>query len=203
MGRTIKFYQTPTGTYNAKLMYMRDPETLVEQQGRIEYVDTANNQIVLNSAGTDLSAIMNNLGSYVNLIDAQTGEIKATMQIRTLSGNNVTFKSAASGRRSAIYNKTIVYSIPSTVSVDDYICLASGTCVPFFGRALNNFLIQYAVAEARRRLEDNAALEQQVLDQFERRVERQWVGRETTTRVARRSPHWFGVVRRQWPRGRY
>ena len=203
VGRKLRFYPTPTGTYNAKMWYMRSPETLVEPQGRLEYVDSGNNQILVDSIGSDLTSTMNALGSYVNVIDAQTGEVKATMQIKTISGNNITLKSAASGRRSTIYNKTIVYSIPSTVNVDDYVCLASGTCIPYFGEGINNFLIQYAVAEARRRLEDNPDMELRVLDDFRDRVIGQWSGREATQRVARRSTKWYGQIRRPWPRSQF
>lgn len=203
VGRKLQIYPAPSGTYPAVLWCMRSPQSLVPVRGRIENVDIANNQLYITGLSSSVTTTTDDLASYVNIIDATTGEVKATMQVKTITGNSVKFKSMQSGRRSSIYNQAIVYEIPDNVEVDDYICLASGTCVPFFGEGITNFLIQYAVAEVRRRLEDNPDIEQRVLAEFERRVERQWVGREVQQRVARRSPNWISKrrSRRYVPRG--
>lgn len=202
IGRKIRFYPAPSGTYNAIMWYFRTPPSLTESQGRIEYIDTVNNQIHVDSIGSSVVSTSNALGSYVNLINASTGEVLATMQVSSVSGNEMTLKTAQSGRRSVVYNQDIVYSIPSTVGVDDYVCLAEGTCIPVFGEGLANFLIQYAVAEVSRRLDDNADLEQRILSEFERAVERQWAGREHQLRITPKSPNWTNRLIRPYPRGR-
>ena len=188
-GRTIHFYGTPDGSYNARLWYMREPETLVKSQGRISYINYASGQFTVDSIGDDLSSSVTNLSCFFNVVDAQTGEVKGTYQAATVTSNQITIK-AANPNRTTIYNKPVETVIGTSIEVDDYICLTSGTCVPFMKHPMSNFLIQFAVAEIRRRLTDNADMETRVLRDFEKLIERQWAGREVQQRVAKRSAQW-------------
>jgi len=189
-GRTMRFLGTPSGTYDARIWCMREPETLVESQGRIIEIDVGTGELTLDAVGSDMTTSLAALKCFFNVIDAQTGEIKGTYQTSNISDAVITIKDATPSR-TTIYNDTVETTLGSTISQDDYICLAGGTCVPFMKHPLSNFLVQFAVAEIRRRLEDNGEMEARVLKEFEREVERQWAGRELQQRVSRRSNKWL------------
>jgi len=149
----------------------------------------ASNYIYVDSVGADLSTESDQLESYVNLIDGGTGLVKATMQIQNIQGNKITFK--ATPIRTTVLDLTVAGAIPSTIEGDDYICSISGSCVPFMKKPFSNFLVQYAVAELKRKFgETDANLEEQVLKKFESQIESQWSGRSNALRVNNRSNNW-------------
>lgn len=194
IGSKFRLIPTPTASYTLRLWYLKDPPALVKPQGRITLINTASNYLIVDEAGEDLSTDLTSLDSYVNLIDAQTGNVKCTLQVQSVQGNKITFKS--SPNRSTVMNLDVSSAIPSTVEQDDYICLAKGSCVPFFKKPFTNFLIQYAVAEIQRKLGGPADIEQQVLKGLEQQVERSWVGREVSHRVQKVSKQWSVPSRR-------
>lgn len=190
-----------------RIWFLREPAPLVTGQGRINIVNTAGNYIVVDGVGSDLTTEADQLNSYVNIIDAQTGNRKASFQIKNISGTQISFK--ASPARSTVLNTTIDTDMSSltindatnegadiVIEPDDFICILRGSCVPFFKKPFSNFLIQYAVAEIRRKLGGAAELEQQVLQKLEEQVERSWVGREQTLRVKKANDSWSQPVRR-------
>lgn len=195
-GRTIIIVGTPNGSYNARLWYLRNPEKLVLPQGRITIANTASNYVILDSAGSDLTTESDQLGSYVNLIDGQTGEIKGSLQIQSISSNRIGFRSTPT--RSTVLNRTISGSLSSLeASQDDYLAPITGTCVPYFGRPTTNFCIQYAVSELTRKLGGSAEMEERILEKFEKQLERNWAGREQQLRVKKRARAW-GIPARRW-----
>lgn len=200
-GRKIRFLPTPTGTYNARLWFLRDPEKLVPPQGRVTIMNSTSNYCILDQAGSLLSTEADQLESYVNWIDGQTGDIKGTLQIQSIQGNKVTFRTVPA--RATVLTRSVVGGIAQcnntdfAPAVDDYIAPIDGTCVPYYGRPTCNFLIQYAVAEIVRKLGGASDQEQQVLQKFEQQVERTWVGREQQLRIKKRSQNW-GVPTRRW-----
>lgn len=197
IGRKIRLIPTPTGTYNARMWYLRNPEKLVLPQGRITVINTTSNYVVVDSAGSELTTEADQLGSYVNVIDGQTGEIKGTLQIQILSENKVTFRTVPT--RSTVLNRTVSGSLSSlSIGLDDYLSPVDGTCVPYYGRPVCNFLIQFAVAEITRKLGGSADMEEKVLEKFEKQVERTWVGRETQLRIKKKSPNWGVPINRWW-----
>lgn len=199
IGRKIRIIPTPSGTYDARLWTLRSPEKLVLPQGRITVVNSVSNYVVVDTAGSSLTTESDQLGSYVNVIDGQTGEIKGSLQIQILDDNKLTFRSTPT--RSTVLNRTIsggVSSLTLVPQVDDYIAPIDGTCVPYFGRPLSNFLIQFSVAEITRKLGGQADIEERVLEKFEKQVERAWVRRETTQRIKKKSHIWGLPTRRLW-----
>lgn len=195
IGRKIRFVSTPTGTYNARLWYIRTPDQLVQNQGRITVINSASNYVIVDQAGSLLSTEVDQLDSYVNVIDGQTGEIKGTLQIQVLAENKVTFRTTP--LRTSVLNRTVTGSLSSVdVVLDDYLAPIEGTCVPYFSRPTTNFIIQYAVSEISRKLGSQAELEEQILQKFERQLESSWVGREVTLRVKKRSHAWGTPGRR-------
>lgn len=204
IGRKIRFVSAPNGTFNARIWYIRSPDPLNVSQGRITLVNTTSNYVLVDSAGSDLSTETDNLNSYVNLVDAQTGSVKASMQIQNINGNKLTFKSVPT--RSSVQNKTILNTMVTAdsslqVSADDYVCLIGGSCVPPNFAQLQNFIVQHASAEMLRKLGADKGQEEQILQRFERQVERTWVGQEHTLRVSKRNRIWNLPYRRWFTRG--
>jgi hypothetical protein len=197
LGRKIRLVPAPSGTYSARIWYLQSPEKLVKSQGRITVVDTASNYIRVNQAGSILTTETDNLNSFVNIVDGQTGIVKTTLQIKSISDNKITFKTTPS--RTNVFNRTIGTTLADLeIEQDDHICLATGSCILFFRNPISNFLIQYSVAELTRKLGGEASSEEQVLSKFEQQVERSWVGREQSLRVTKKSKNW-DRTRKRWP----
>jgi hypothetical protein len=199
VGRKIRLIPPPSGSYDARLWYIKYPEQLVLPQGRITLVGGNNQYVVVDNIGADLTSEIDQLNSFINIVNSRTGEIKGTFQIAGLDDGRITIRSTSSQGRTEIYGKEILFSFANLdIEKDDYVCVASGTCVPYLASPTSNFLIQYAVAELSRQLGVNSVEEEQVLAKFEQQVQRTWAGRETTIRVAKRSPA-FGLPLRSWP----
>jgi len=196
IGRKIRLVPTPSGTYNARLWALRNPEKLVPSQGRITFVNTAGNYVILDSTGSALTTEADQLGSYVNVVDGQTGNIKGTLQILSTNQNKISFRSVPT--RATVLNRTISGSLTDLgIEQDDYLCHISGICVPYYGSPTGNFLIEFAVAEMVRKLGGQASAEEEILKKFEQQVERTWIGRERQTRVQKRNQSW-GIPTRRW-----
>jgi hypothetical protein len=194
IGRQIRFVPTPTGAFPARLWYLTNPEKLVLPQGRITIINTVGNYVIVDSAGTSLTTESDQLGSYVNVIDGQTGVLKCTLQIASINGDRINFRSIPS--RTTVLNRTVATSIPLTVGADDYLCAIDGICVPYYGRPTSNFIIQYSMAELTTKLGGDRTVMEQVLAKFEQQVERDWVGRERQMRIQKRSRSWGVPTRR-------
>ncbi len=206
LGNKIRVYPNTTGTYNLRATYVKDVLPLVPVQGRINLVQAASNYIIVDAVGEDLATASDNLNSFVNIVDGSDGSLKGTFQIQSIdTTNKITFKTVPT--RSSVLDLPVDddLSAPSTgltVSVDDYICLSTGSCVPFLKKPMANFLVQYAVAEITRKLGGDAGLEEQVLKKFEAQVEKSWVQRPNTLKVRRTNRNWmssfFGRNGRRW-----
>lgn len=194
IGNKWRLYPTPTGTYDARIFYNKNPETLVKQQGRITSVNVANDYLYVDEVGSSLTTEVDDLNSYVNIVDGQSGNVKATLQIQAINSNQIKFKTTPS--RSTVLNKEIVGTIPTTVEPDDYVCTIHGSCVPFFKKPTSNFMIQHAVANLNRKMGSPADMELRILDEYRQQVERSWVGREQNRRVKKANPNYIRNYRR-------
>lgn len=190
--RQIRFLPTPTANYSFRVWATQAPEPMVLDWGRIIRFDATSNYVIVdNLGGADSDAgvpttEMDDLQSFVNIVDAQTGKIKGTLQVKTISGNRIDFKTSPS--RTSVWNDEISSELPEDIELDDYICSVEGVCVPMLGGAATNFMIQYAVEEMRRRLgDDSAVLEQQILENFEKQIRSTWAGRDQATRLTKKS----------------
>lgn len=127
--RDISLFESPTGTtsavpyyyaviadryrilpranaaYDLRVWYLEEPPQLVKSQGRINIVNTSGNYVIVDSIGDDLTTESDNLNSYVNIVDAQTGKRKASYQIQNISGNKITFKTSPT--RTTVLNTSI------------------------------------------------------------------------------------------------
>jgi hypothetical protein len=197
IGRKIRIVPQPSGAYDARMWVIRNPEKLVLPQGRVTLISSAQNYIVVDEASGDLTTQSDQLASYVNVVDGQTGEIKGSLQIQSIVDNKITFRSVPA--RDTVLNREIGTSLEDLqIQQDDYICAIDGICVPYFGRPTSNFLIQYAVAEITRKLGGAADTEENILKKFEQQVERTWAGRQQDLRVKKKSNVWGTNTRRYW-----
>lgn len=188
-GRKIRFLPAPSGTYNARLWYLRAPEKLVLPQGRIQIINSTSNYVIVDSPGTAITTESDQLASYVNVVDGQSGEIKGSLQIASISDNKVLFKTVPT--RASVLNRAISGSLVSIpLQQDDYICAIDGSCVPYYGRPTTNFIIQFVVNEITRKLGGNAQEEAKVLELFEKQVEKSFVGRPQAMRMRKTNSHW-------------
>ncbi len=192
-GRTIRIIDTPTGVYSARIWFLRNPERLVEPQGRVTTIGS--NYLIVDSQGSALATEADQLGSYVNVVNGKTGEIRGSLQIQVLGTDRIIFR--ASPLRSAVLGRTISSAPADTdVQVDDYLAPITGTCVPYYSRPISNFLIIYTSAELNGKLGvEESTMEQKLLDKLETQIERTWVGREQSLRVKRRSRIWGRPIR--------
>lgn len=196
IGRKIRIVPQPSGTYNARMWVARNPEKLILPQGRITVLNQPQNYIVVDEVGSGVTTESDQLSSYVNVVDGQTGEIKGTLQVQSIVDSKITFRTVPT--RATVLNRTITTLDQISLQLDDYICGIEGICVPYFGRPTSNFLIQYTVAEITRKLGGAAETEEQILQKFEKQLERTWVGRQQELRVKKKSNIFGTNTRRFW-----
>ena len=196
IGRKIRIVPQPSGSYDARMWVIRNPEKLVMPQGRVTLINAIGNYMIVDQASGDLTTQSDQLASYVKVIDGQTGEIKGSLQIQSIVNNKITFRTVPA--RSSVFNRDISILEDIQIQEDDYICAIDGICVPYFGRPTSNFLIQYAVAEITRKLGGAAETEENVLKKFEQQIERTWAGRQQDLRIKKKSNVWGTNTRRYW-----
>jgi hypothetical protein len=212
-GREIELIPEPSGTYNGVMWYVRAPEKLVLPQGRITFVSANENRIKLDAIGTSLSTETDALESWVNIIDGQTGVVKATAQIQTINGTqDIIFKSNISSNllsaNGTILNRTPTTDLSTVVDNDgnlnihpnDYVCSIVGTCVPYFFQPARNFIVSHASADCGRALGIPADSMYREREKFEKEIKDTWTGREAALRIKNKSPHWSLQKRRRGPK---
>ena len=190
-GRSYVVKPTPSAGVTLKLWYPRAFETLVVPQGRITAVSVGSSYVLLDALGSDLTTSTAALGAFVNIVDAQTGEIKVSLQTNaiTTATKQVSFKTSGL-TYATVYNRTIATAITSDVETNDYVCAVQGTCIPDLPDSCLDFLIQYAVTEIKRRMGETVQEEAALLKALETDVERQWAGRESSHTISNRSRTW-------------
>lgn len=198
IGNQYRLLPRPTAAYSLRIWYLKDPEPLVMEQGKVISFDSGTRKITVDAIGDDISATgIEDLSAFVNIINGRTGEVRASLQVQNVNGNIITFK--ASPDRASVLGKTISNALPSTLAKDDYLTLVHGTCIPVLKKPFSNYIIQYAVAELQRKLGGPADMEQAITEKLEKVVEKSWVGREVSLRVQQVNKHW-AQSRRRWYR---
>lgn len=194
IGNKYRLLPNVNAAHPLRIWYLRDPEPLVLEQGRITRINSALNYIIVDALGEDITTDASELNSFVNLIDGSTGLVKGSLQVQSIAGNRITFKSTPS--RDTVLGKTILGSLPSDLDQDDYLCTISGTCIPFFKKPVSNYIIQLAVADIVRKLGANTDVELRLKEELEDLVQRSWAGREQTLRVKQTNRNWARPKRR-------
>jgi hypothetical protein len=193
VGSNYRLLPPPTATYPLRIWYAKHPGTLVQEQGRIEVIGS--NYVLVDEVGDSLSPT--GMAAYINLVDGETGSIKATMQVQSIIGNKITLK--ATPDRSSVYGRDTTGTLPTTLAKDDLICSAAGSPIPVLRSTVANFLVQFTVAEMTRKLGGEPTIEEKVKSDFEEYLRKMHHGRETYSRVKKRSREWGTTGRRYFP----
>lgn len=195
IGQEFKLLPSPTAAYPLRIWYIRDPEPLAKQQGRIQVVNEGANYVTVDAPGSKLTTEMDQLGSYVSIVDGNSGLVKGHLQILSITDGKITFRGTPV--RTSVQNCEIVGTLTDMgVQPDDYLAPIGGTCIPAMKKPWSNYLIQYAVAELNRKLGGDTTVQEQVRKELEQIVERSWVGRESSLRVTKRNKNWEIPTRR-------
>jgi len=169
-----------------RIFYLADPAPLVLEQGRITLVNTAGRYVVVDELGEGVTTDVDELESYVNLVDKNTGKIKATLQVQAIADRKVTFR--ATPTRTTVQDRTVLGALPATVEPDDYLCNVAGTCVPLMKKPGSNYILQYAAADVSvTKLGADPGILMGQVTKMEEDVTRSWSGRPNTMRVRDRS----------------
>lgn len=188
---TLQLFPAPSGGLTVKVFYQRRSENMVMKQGQITDIDLVNNIVTVDTLGSDLSVTTTGFASYVNFIDRTTGAVLGTCQLSEISTTlkELTFKTSGL-TRSTVLDKTIAVVVPTTVAVDDYVCIVTGTCVPELDDTYTDFLLQYAVVEIKRRFGEPLEEELESLRRMQNEIEKMWANRNQAGRVRKSNGIW-------------
>jgi hypothetical protein len=188
-GNTLEAYPAPPAGTSFKIRFQLRPPKLVISQGRITSVGASS--LVLDAIGSDLTTALTDLKCFINVVDSTTGLLKGTYQINSITTTTSTIAVKTSSlNRSSVFNQTVSSSLDSTVAVDDYVCLAHGTCVPRLVGDYSDFLVAYAVRELKLKNGISITEDLTLLNELEEDIKSMWAGRPQTRRVQRRNPYW-------------
>lgn len=194
-GNKLLIYPKPASSGSYRIRYQIRPPDLVKQQGRITNIDDiASGEFYVDDIGSDLTTSISDLKAFINIIDGTTGLVKTTLQVSALDTTNEKITVKTSGlNRSVVFGRTVDSAIPTTVGLDDYVCLAYGTCIPTLARDWDDFLVAYATLEVRRSKGEDTNAEYAHMKELEADVQMMWAGRPAKQRVARRNRYWGRV----------
>jgi hypothetical protein len=193
---TIVVYPTPSSGLSVHVSYTKKPEPMVLSQGRV--TSFAAGYVLVDELGDDISTSVTGYGSYINFIDYNTGEIKGSCQVSAIDTTLKQVSIKTTGlTRSTVLGRTVATSLPTDLSVDDYVCLITGTAVPELDEAYVDYLVQYAVVEIKRRFGESIEQELPTLKDLKDELDAMWAGRESSGRVVRTNRHYFMASRRR------
>lgn len=206
VGNNVRFVPHARGT--CRMWYIRMPDELIESWGRITSLAPSSQKLVVDSLSTELTTTVDDLFSFFNVIDGQTGVVKASFQAKNITNNTVQIKQIVdTDIDTGLFNfpgRTLYTSLTDPVNADgsqairpgDYICAVEGTCVPYFSRPAENFILEMTVAQAKRKLGHGAAdMEERLKKDFESQLVKTWTGREQKLRVKKTSSIWNNTRR--------
>lgn len=194
VGRTVQVLpSTGAAGKQVRYWYLEETPKLIPTEARIISFTAGNgvsNAVVVVDNLPTTTSLDNsgNFSKYLNFVDFETGQIRGSAQIQSISGNEITLKLVPT--RSTVLNRTIANDIPSTLEIDDYVCGIGGSCVVYFSKPLANMVIQYAVCEIRRSLNYDVSIEERKLAQLENQVSFTFSKRPNIMRVKRGKGKW-------------
>lgn len=187
----IRVYPQSTSTYELIVFFSRQPEPLVLPQGRINKFNFDNNYVIVDELGDSLTSEADQRESFVNIIDYQTGLIKASLQVAFIDTglNQIKFKSSGL-TRSKVFTQNISTALPSDITEDDLICFVRGTCVPQYPEVYTDYLVQSAVVKAKHKLREDTAEDYAALRDIEKDIQQMALGRDPSFKVKHTSSVW-------------
>lgn len=192
----IYVYPGADAGVKVRIRYQMRPPKLVATEGRV--VKIIGNTISLDADVVNLTQEDTSLNNFINIIDASTGAIKATLQIQSVSGKDITIKNTGL-TRDVVFGYPVSTSMPEDIALDDYVTHASGTCIPYLASDLTNYHVELAAFHVKRALGTVDTPDFQERDRVIERISKMWSGRENTMKInrTRRYPlfHWSTFFR--------
>lgn len=193
--RSLRVLPAPAGGV-LNVDYLRRPPKLVLPQGRVTAVG-ADFVVVepIEDCDGGVSADSDQLSSFVSLIDWATGETRGSLQVQSVTSDKYVFR--ATPQRDSVRGVSIAGAATLGdlgVEVDDYLCLAEGSCVSFFQDTMANYLVAYGTAALRLSLDAQNQLEAAVEAECRSVLASQETGREPADRVQAGTPTWGGSL---------
>lgn len=182
----IYVYPNVDSLVQIRIRYQLRPPKLVESQGRV--IAFTENTIDLEDYAGDLTSVNTELKNYLNVIDQFTGVVKATLKVSGVTGNVVSISTTVPTEgqvRSSVFGNTISYEMPADIELDDYVTLASGTCVPYLSQDLTNYHVELAAFHTKRALGTVDVADFQERDRIIERISKLWAGRENVSKINR------------------
>lgn len=194
IGEKFRLAPIPTTAQNMRIWYLAEPPALYFQQGEITGINIGSNYINVDSVGSELTTDITQAGNFVNIIDGVTGRVKGTLQIQSINGNKVGFKTVPTRASIQTYSIAALADITAP-ELGDYITLAPYTCISIFRKPFSNYIVQDAVAQIQRKLGNPSDMEERIKQEMEKDVERSWAGRESSLRVSPKNMSWTRIKR--------
>ena len=186
-GSKMFLYPAPFAGTEIRVRYQFRAPKLVKSQGRVTSFDTGNNELVVDAIGSSLSTSVDDLTAFVNIVDHLTGDVKATVQLSGIDTTTKTLTCKSTGLdRSEVFGFTTAAAVPASVSLDDYVCAGSGTCVPYLSHDLTNFLVDIAGLYVKRSLGTVDQADMIERDAIYKAVQAMKFGRQNTRKIERK-----------------
>jgi hypothetical protein len=189
VGRKIYLRPNAAAGTEVRVWHSKVLLSLVPSQGRITRIGS--DYFVVDSYVGDLSTSADSLSSYFNVVGFNSGSVKGTYQVYNIQDNKITFR--ASPTRTEVLDNSVIGSTAAAapaIRVDDFICEAKGTAVPYFPKPLTNYVIAYAVVELKSRLGMDVVSDRATLGTLEKQLELVWANRPSTTKILNKSVTW-------------
>jgi len=183
-GNKIYVYPNIDQVTQLRIRYQVRPPKLVATQGRV--TEIGENYVIVDDIGTGLSSSVDDLSAFINFVDAGTGLIKGTAQVVGLNdaSNRVTIQvSSPHLSRTTVFGFAVSAAVPSDLALDDYVCLASGTCIPYLASDLSNYHVELASFHVKRALGTVGQADFSERDRVIERISKLWSGRENTMKI--------------------
>lgn len=183
-GNKIYVYPNIDQLAQLRIRYQVRPPKLVATQGRV--TEIGENYVIVDDIGTGLSSSVDDLTAFINFVDSGTGLIKGTAQVVGLNeaSNRITIQvSSPNLSRTSVFGFTVSAAVPTDLSLDDYVCLASGTCIPYLASDLSNYHVELAAFHVKRALGTVGQADFSERDRVIERITKLWSGRENTMKI--------------------
>jgi hypothetical protein len=205
-GRKYRVLPISNAGYPVRMMYLFQPPRLVKHLGRITSVSEGSQSFTIDTLCSTLSTDVLTDEAYLSLIDGQTGQRKGVVRIASFTTpatqQRITIATSTAGARATVDNVAVNTTLVGlNVAMDDYICLAPGTCISILRAPVLNFITSFTAAilqesafagQASSKLQDMA-------DGFEADVKSLWAGQQADMRVKSMSGIWSTRRRVSYP----
>lgn len=170
-GRKIKF-SSPPPAGRLTVFYLTELNTLVRPIAVIDELE-GTDKLYFSELDAEYSPSADRLDGYLNVIDGQTGLIKASVQVKTLGTDYIEIREIPD--RTRVLNRNISTNLTTlvddfgealTIEADDYLCAITGTCVIPYMSMVESYIRQDCIAALKRNQGFAYDVDQQLVAQF-------------------------------------